>query len=160
MEGALIEGTLTLGAETKGTLTEGGFDLELPRERFSKGIRSSSRGSGLLLPDFGAAGNGLTTPVVQKSFRFVGLELLSCGLQPVKFSEFSGTGGKALFVGDSLPFGIPTSTYPGVVFPLPYRSFKALTKGVDPRLSEEASDDSPPLFRGCPLLRLLRSEAR
>jgi hypothetical protein len=143
IEGTLIEGTLTVGAAIEGTLMVGGVCFESVIERLSiDGIRSSSRGSGLPWLDFGAAGKGLTTPVLQKSFLFAGLELLSCGygmssllfssrrsswllfplpiLQPVEFSDFPGTGGKALFVEESLPpFETPTSTYPAVVLPLP-----------------------------------------
>jgi hypothetical protein len=82
MEGMLMEGTLTAGAEVVGALMEGALKEGGPVflsliERLSMGIRSSSRGSGGPLFDFGAAGKGLTTPVLQKSFLFVGLELLS-----------------------------------------------------------------------------------
>jgi len=81
MEGTLIEGTLTAGTDetlTEGLATIGGVCLESLIDMALIGIRSSSRGSGLLFPDLGAAGNGLTTPVLQKSFLLVGLVLPSC----------------------------------------------------------------------------------
>jgi hypothetical protein len=81
IDGALIEGTLTVGTEEtliEGLAIVGGVCLESLSDMALTGIRSSSRGSGLLLfPVVGAAGNGLTTPVVQKSFLFVGLILPS-----------------------------------------------------------------------------------
>ena len=81
IDGALIEGTLTVGIEDtliEGLAIVGGVCLESLIDMALTGIRSSSRGSGLLLfPVLGATGNGLTTPVLQKSFRLVGLLLPS-----------------------------------------------------------------------------------
>jgi hypothetical protein len=80
-EELLIDGALTVGIEDmliEGVAIVGGVCLESLIDMALTGIRSSSRGSGLLLfPVLGAAGNGLTTPVVQKSFLFVGLILPS-----------------------------------------------------------------------------------
>jgi hypothetical protein len=79
--GALIEGTLTVGTDDtliEGPATVGELCLGSLIDMALMGHRSSSRGSGLLLfPVLGAAGNGLTTPVLQKSFLFVGLLLPS-----------------------------------------------------------------------------------
>jgi hypothetical protein len=81
IDGALIEGTVTVGTEDtliEGLAIVGGVCFESLIDMALTGIRSSSRGSGLLLfPVLGAAGNGLTTPVLQKSFLFVGLLLPS-----------------------------------------------------------------------------------
>lgn len=185
IDGTLIDGTLTVGAEEtliEGLATIGGVLLESSIDMALMGIRSSSRGSGLLFPDLGAAGNGLTTPVVQKSFLLVGLLLPSCvdGIssgvslrssrpadfgvirQPVELSDFApGTGGNVLFAGDCLPFATPTSTYPAFVLPLPYLSFKARTRGVDPRSSESSVEERLDCERVWPLVfGLLRKEAR
>ena len=159
--GALTEGTLIVGTEETlidGLATAGGLVVESWIEIPLIGIRSSSRGSGLLFPDLGAVGNGLTTPVVQKSFALVGFFLSSCGdgissctslfgadfpiLQPVDEDDFApGRGGNALLKGDCLPFATTTSTYPALVFPLPYFSFRARTRGVDPLSSESSVED-------------------
>ena len=81
IDGALIEGTLTAGTDEtliEGLATVDGVCLEPLIDMVLMGIRSSSRGSGLLLfPVLGATGNGLTTPVLQKSFLLVGLLLPS-----------------------------------------------------------------------------------
>jgi hypothetical protein len=73
------------------------------------------------------------------------LEAFLPNLHPVAFSVFRGTGGNALLVGDVLPLAsTPTSTHASVVLPLPYRSFKALTRGVPRGLgpSDEDVDES------------------
>ena len=171
--GTLIVGTLVVA---------GRFDSLIERSSVA-GIRRSSRGS--YFPpwsDLDIYGIGRTTPVLQKSpwaggltLRCSGHGIFSClggdccpfeaflpNLQPVEFSDFRGTGGNALLVGDVLPFSRPTSTYPAVVFPLPCLSFKALTKGVDPRpaLSAEDVDESLVLLRPAPFRWSCRMEAR